>query len=318
LDASFHGALLVDKPQGPTSHDVVARVRRWVKPSRTGHTGTLDPMATGVLAVCVGAATRLVRFLSPGPKEYSGRLILGVSTDTYDAEGRVVLERPAEKITAETARRAAEDFTGDLMQLPPPWSAKKVGGRRSYDLARAGEAPDLKPCPVRVERFELLEMRRNEIEFRVLCSPGTYIRSLVHNLGEALGCGAHLSILRRLRTGPFQVSSAVALAEMEAAGREGRLAEHLISLEDLDLGMASVRLMVEGVRSALAGRKIPPSEVDRGGIPGPGRPIRLLDPGDRLLGVAELDRHGGVLLQPRVILTGGPAERAARRGSERA
>ncbi len=298
----FDGVLVVDKPQGPTSHDVVAAVRKWVRPSRTGHTGTLDPAATGVLPVCVGAATRLSRFLTRGPKAYAGRIVLGIATDTYDAEGTIVASNPAAGVSLADARRAAAALTGELMQTPPPWSAKRVAGRRSYALAREGKEEMLSPCPVHVDRFDLLELEGSSLTFEVECSSGTYVRSLAQDLGAALGCGAHLAELRRTRSGPFTVERASSLGTMEEAARRGALAELLLPLEEVDLGLETARLTPSGVRSALAGRRIALSEISS---PAPGGPaqVRLVDPDGRLLGVAEpiAGQEGG--LQPRLILS---------------
>ncbi len=297
----YDGVLVVDKPQGPTSHDIVAAVRQWVRPSKTGHTGTLDPAATGVLPVCVGAATRLSRFLARGPKAYAGRIVLGIATNTYDAEGSIVASLPADRVSLQDARRAAAALTGDLMQTPPPWSAKRVGGRRSYALARVGKQGLLSPCPVRVDRFDLLELEGSSLTFEVECSSGTYVRSLAQDLGAALGCGAHLAELRRTRSGPFTVERASSLGEVEEAARRGALAEILVPLEEVDLGLETARLTLSGARSALAGRRIALSEISSP-VPGGMAQVRLLDPAGRLLGVAEpaAGQEGG--LQPRLIL----------------
>lgn len=307
MAAALHGVIVVDKPKGPTSHDVVAAVRRWARPSRTGHTGTLDPMATGVLPVCMGAATRLSRFLTRGPKEYAGVITLGVRTDTDDAEGTVLASSPAVAIRPGDLRRAAADLTGDLMQVPPRWSAKKIGGRRAYDLARAGEEPRPEPCRVRVDLFDVVLRSETHAEFRVVCSGGTYVRSLARDLGEALGCGAHLSELRRLRSGPFTLDEAHGLIEIEQAAAEGRLESCLIPPERLDLGMETARLTPEGTRSAIAGRTMAGAEF--GALPEGTGPVRLLDPDGRLLGVAERIDGPPVKLQPRVILAGTRARR---------
>ncbi len=301
----------MDKPHGPTSHDVVAAVRRWVRPSRAGHTGTLDPAATGVLPVCIGAATRLSRFLARGPKEYTGRIVLGIVTDTYDSEGTVVAMRPASGITLRAARRAAAGLTGDLMQVPPPWSAKRIAGRRSYDLAREGRETPLAPCAVRVERFELDGMEGESVTFLVECSPGTYVRSLAHALGASLGCGAHLAELRRVRSGPFTAEKARSLDGVEEAARRGTLHEILVPLEDLDLGLETARLTQAGVESALAGRRISLQDI-LPPAPGSSSPLRLLDEEGRLLGVAERLGPPPMGLQPRVILAAGSTPRTAR------
>lgn len=298
----MNGVLVVDKPEGPTSHDVVAMLRKRVRPSRTGHTGTLDPLATGVLPVCVGAATRLTRYLSRGPKVYSGEMALGASTDTYDSGGTVLSSRPVEGMNLDRLNKATGLLTGALMQAPPLWSAKKIEGRRSYDLARAGKARALAPCAVHVESFRITALRGDTAEFRVDCSGGTYVRSLVNDLGESLGCGAHLTALRRLRSGPFTIEQSSTLEAL--MGRETALREALIPMEDLDLGMTTARLSPAGVEAALNGRIVPGGEMELESRSDE-LPVRMLDPGGKLVGVAEPAQAGG--LQPRVILAGSAA-----------
>jgi len=299
----MRGVLVADKPEGPTSHDVVALVRRFARPSKTGHTGTLDPMATGVLPVCVGDVTRLARFLGGGPKEYTGSIVLGTRTDTYDAQGRVVEVKDADGVREEDVRRAAAELTGDLLQAPPLWSAKHVGGERAYKLAREGRQGELAPVKVRVDAFDIVRMEGPKVAFRVDCSRGTYIRSLAHDLGQRLGCGAHLAELRRTRTGPFDESQARPLAEIERAGREGRLEGLLLPPEGLDLGLSSARVSEAGERLAGHGHCVPAAEILEGCPSRDGENVRLLGPSGRLLAVAEFSAASGGL-QPRIVLGG--------------
>jgi len=214
------GLVIVDKPAGWTSHDVVARIRKLAGTKRVGHAGTLDPMATGVLVVGVEKATRLLGYLALTEKEYTGTIRLGQTTDTDDADGAVIECVPAVKIGEDELLRAARTLTGELSQVPPGFSAIKVGGRRSYQLARAGEAPALQPRAVTVSRFDVTAVRRDgdllDADIAVTCSSGTYIRALARDLGAALRVGGHLTALRRTRVGPYLVSQARTLDQLAA------------------------------------------------------------------------------------------------------
>jgi tRNA pseudouridine55 synthase len=203
------GLLLVDKPGGITSHDAIDRVRRALGTRKVGHAGTLDPMATGLLLIGVGRATRLLRFLGDLDKTYEGVARLGVETDTLDADGEVV--RTAEvprSLTPAAIGAAMSGLEGDSMQRPPAYSAVKVGGRKLVDAARAGESLEAAARPIRVRGFELVRTAGADLEFRVTCSSGTYVRVLLSDVGAALGCGAHLTRLRRTVIGPFDVADA--------------------------------------------------------------------------------------------------------------
>ncbi|HEX9670003.1 MAG TPA: tRNA pseudouridine(55) synthase TruB [Thermoanaerobaculia bacterium] len=217
------GLLLVDKDPGGTSHDVVQRVRRLLKQKKVGHCGTLDPDATGLLLLTLGSATRLTRFLIRAPKVYEGTLRLGVTTDTYDATGRVVAEAPAGGLTTAAVAAAMGAFEGTSEQRPPPYSAKKVGGVKYYELARRGEEVPQETKEVTVFEFKPLgelsgpdASGARSLRFLLSCSSGTYARSLAHDVGQALGCGAHLAALRRTQIGPFTVGSALSHAALEA------------------------------------------------------------------------------------------------------
>ncbi len=212
-----HGVLLIDKQPEWTSHDVVQKVRRLIQEKKVGHCGTLDPAATGLLVVTVGRATRLTRFLIRAPKVYEGTARLGIATDSYDAEGKVMAERPVEGVTLERVSATMKGFEGAFEQLPPPFSAKKVGGVKLYELARRGEEVPQEAKTVTVFEFaSTSELEGESVGFRLACSSGTYARALVHDLGTRLGCGAHLSALRRLSVGPFQVGDALTLPELAA------------------------------------------------------------------------------------------------------
>lgn len=207
------GILLLDKPQGPTSHDLVGRARRALGTRKVGHAGTLDPMATGLMILGVESSTRLLTYLVGLDKEYLATIRLGVATDTDDAEGEVAARVDAGEVDAEQIGAAVESLRGDIQQVPSTFSAIKVAGRRSYDRARSGEAVELAARPVRVSEFEVLAQRRDattiDLDIRVEVSSGTYVRALARDLGRALGVGGHLTALRRTRVGPFSVADAV-------------------------------------------------------------------------------------------------------------
>jgi tRNA pseudouridine55 synthase len=219
------GILIIDKPGGVTSHDVVQRARKLLKTSRVGHLGTLDPMATGVLLLCIGKATRIGRFLNTTPKEYTGEIRFGFATSTYDREGEPT--GPEVAFTHEKAEveEAMQGLTGAYDQKPPLISAKKIGGIPSYKLARRGMALEPIAVPVEVSVFEVTSFTPPLVGFRVVCSSGTYVRSLAHDLGQRLNCGAHLESLKRVRSGDFTIDDAVPAGE--------GLADEIIPLENL-------------------------------------------------------------------------------------
>lgn len=211
-----HGLLLLDKPYGCTSHDVVMQARRQLRQKKIGHCGTLDPAATGLLLMTVGRATRLTRFLIRAPKVYEGIARFGVETDTYDTQGEVVAEKPIDGLEMPAIQEAMETFVGTYLQQPPPYCAKKVGGVKYYELARRGEkVPDDKKEVTVYEYRHLEALKDAEMPFLMSCSSGTYARSLVHDLGAALGCGGTLAGLRRTQIGAFQLSDAVTVEELE-------------------------------------------------------------------------------------------------------
>ncbi len=216
------GILLIDKPEGLSSFDVVRRVRRALGERKIGHLGTLDPFATGLLPLCLGEATKLVPYLLPEAKTYRATLRLGVATDTQDLTGRVV-SRTETWPAPEQVYQAAARFVGEIQQVPPMHSALHYQGERLYKLARRGETVDLPPRPVTIYRLEVEEVDLPRVTITVRCSQGTYIRTLAADLGAVLGCGAHLTALRRLEVGPFKVEDALSLAALEEAAPEARL-----------------------------------------------------------------------------------------------
>lgn len=212
----LEGVLLVDKPTDHTSHDVVARLRGKFHLKRIGHAGTLDPMATGLLVILVGKATRVSQYLTSVEKEYSGTIELGKVTNTQDAEGEMLETRPVPPLTEAEVRAALQGFLGDQYQTPPMFSAVKIDGVPLYKMARAGEEVEREPRFIRVMRFDLLRWASPEIDFLVACSKGTYVRTLAHDLGQKLGCGAHLKALRRTACGELRVEQALPLEQLLA------------------------------------------------------------------------------------------------------
>jgi tRNA pseudouridine55 synthase len=222
-----NGLLVVDKPGGMTSHDVVGKLRRITGEKSIGHLGTLDPMATGILPLVLGKYTRLAQYFSSAEKSYTGAIQFGFSTDTYDAEGVAAGPDLAPVLTLEQVRAAAARFHGEMEQMPPPYSAKKIAGTPAYKLAREGKAVELKAVRVCIDHFAITGIDGAEAAFEMRISAGGYVRSVAHELGQDLGCGAHLSRLRRTRAGVFDLSEAHTLEELEA------LPGNVEALEDL-------------------------------------------------------------------------------------
>jgi len=307
MDGSLDGVLVVDKPAGPTSHDIVDRVRRAFGLRRVGHTGTLDPFATGVLAVCLGKATRLARFLAEGEKLYRATIRLGFATTTDDATGEPIGEARAVHLEPAALTAALARFTGTFDQVPPAFSAKHVGGRRLYELARRGETATAarKAVPVTVHAIELLEAAGDLVEIEVRCAPGTYIRALGRDLGEDLGVGGHLTALRRLRSGAFGLEQAVPADRLAASSRP-----MVIPLSGLLDAMPAVRVSAEGREAVRHGRGLGRLLVASGFPESPPDRVRVLDESGRLLALA-VPRGFGLatpglplepVLQPDVVL----------------
>jgi tRNA pseudouridine55 synthase len=227
------GVIIVDKPADWTSHDVVNKMRRLAGTRRVGHLGTLDPSATGVLPLVIGRATRLAQFYTRNDKIYEGLVHFGYSTDTYDAAG----ERASEEVPVTLDRGSLDAllsrFRGSYEQVPPPVSAKKIGGRPAYELARKQQPVELKPVPIEVYALEILKVEGCEATIRVHCSAGTYLRSIAHEAGRALGCGAFLKSLRRIASGDFRIESASTLEQLAALAAEDRITEALIPAAQL-------------------------------------------------------------------------------------
>ena len=227
------GVIVVDKPSEWTSHDVVNKMRRWAGTRKVGHLGTLDPAATGVLPLVIGRATRLAQFYTKNDKMYEGVVQFGYSTDSYDGDGQPTSPEQDVTITAEQLEPLLARFRGKLSQLPPAVSAKKIGGRPAYELARKNLPVELKPVDIEVYALDLLSVEGNQARIRVHCSSGTYIRSIAHDLGQALGCGAFLKSLRRTMSGDFKIEDARTLQEIEQLSAAGRFEEAVIPAASL-------------------------------------------------------------------------------------
>jgi tRNA pseudouridine55 synthase len=276
------GLLNIHKPKGPTSHDMVARVRRGTKIKKIGHAGTLDPMATGVLVLCIGPATRLSEYVMESTKTYLARLHFGVETDTYDAEGAVIAENPA-PVSREVIEAALDAFRGDILQVPPMYSAIQKDGRRLYDLARAGIEVEREARPVTIHALDLITWEPPYADLRVQCSPGTYIRSLAYDLGRAVGVGAHLAALERSASGLFTVENAVSWPDLETAMQAGTWQQYLLP-PDLALSKAlPVHLSADDTTRVWNGMTIPAE-------PGDAPLARAYDPAGNLIAV--LERRG--------------------------
>ncbi|MFL5732633.1 MAG: tRNA pseudouridine(55) synthase TruB [Chloroflexia bacterium] len=263
------GVLNIDKPRGLTSHDVVARVRRLTGQRRAGHAGTLDPLATGVLPVVLGKATRLVEYLSDAGKAYRATLILGATTDTYDGEGTITPTPNAVMPSSEELELALKAFRGEIEQVPPMYSAVKVGGKKLYELARKGAEMERAPRRVTISRLDLEAYNAPRVTLYVECSKGTYIRSLAHDLGAALGTGAYLDALVRTCHGPFNLDAAITLESLEESAREGAWQRNLLPPESILEGWVSLRLDPRQAEAAAQGRplQLPP--------PVPGSPLTM-------------------------------------------
>jgi tRNA pseudouridine55 synthase len=268
----LHGVLVVDKPAGPTSHDVVDAVRRALRVRRVGHTGTLDPFATGVLPVCVGKATRLARFLGGGDKVYRAVVRLGFATTTDDRLGEPLGPIREATVETEVVESALATLRATRQQLPPAFSAKHVGGRRAYELAREGREVPRQLVAVTFHSLDLLERRGDELTIDVRCSPGTYVRSLARDLGEALGTGGHLTSLRRVRSGAFGIEQAIPLEAVETDG-----ARSLVPLSRLLPELPVVRVGTEGRTALRHGRDLDPTLVLEGFPKDPAPRLRVLD-----------------------------------------
>ncbi len=294
------GVLLVDKPAGMTSHDVVDHVRVAADMRRIGHTGTLDPGATGLLILCLGSATRLAQYLTDMDKTYEGIMRLGVMTDSYDLDGKVLEERPVPEVNEDALREILARFTGDIQQVPPMVSAVKVGGQRLYKMARKGQEVERQPRPVTVYEFALLGYTAPDAHIRVRCSRGTYVRTLCHDVGQELGCGAALANLRRTRVGKHSVERAATLADLKTTDdvrRHLKDVDNVLDLPEVRIANANRRLVESG------GVLYPMHLVER--CPVMEGWVQIKTESGRLLALGEVQMTGeDCLVQPKRVLSG--------------
>lgn len=291
------GVVNVRKTAGPTSHDVVADMRRIFGQKRVGHAGTLDPMATGVLVVCLGKATRIVEYLVGTAKEYRALIRLGVTTDTQDSSGELLTETDASGVTFEALNQAAKSFVGEIEQVPPMISAIKHEGKALYKLARQGLTIERAPRPVSIYSIDVGDLGSGDVaeaELVVRCSSGTYIRTLCADIGEALGCGAVMSGLERTRVGRFAADRAVTVDQLREAQAEDRLADHVTTMSEALDEMPAIRIDESGMSRALHGLPIQTLDADAVGT------VRLLSPSGELVAIATAD--AGVVKPRKVLL----------------
>ncbi|MDJ0925876.1 MAG: tRNA pseudouridine(55) synthase TruB [Acidimicrobiia bacterium] len=293
------GFLLVDKPSGWTSHDVVAKVRNLLRVKKVGHAGTLDPLATGLVVLGLRRATRLLRFVQAAPKEYIARAVFGVATDSLDADG-AILAREAMDISEDDLRTAMTRFVGTIAQVPPMVSARKVGGKKLYELARQGLEVEREAREVEVHSLDLVEFAPSpypEAVFRTVCSTGTYVRALADDVARALGGRAHLSALRRVRNGSLHVSQASSVAEIEQASGSGAVAGLVVPPRDCLAHIPEVEVGPEvssGVRNGL----VFPARALGSGLPGQGA-LRVVDEDGALIAVYRIESGKA---RPEVVL----------------
>lgn len=300
--APYDGALVIDKPRGRTSHDVVDAVRHLAGFRQIGHLGTLDPLATGVLVLLLGKATRLMRFYSGRRKRYSAAFRFGFATDTYDSDGEAQGPDAAPRLDAAVLENLAAERVGRFEQLPPAFSAKKVQGRPAYELARKKKPVELKPVLVELFEYKLTGIEGNVARFVIECSSGTYIRSLAHEMGQQLGCGAHLCEITRTAVGEFSLEQAIKLEELAEGAREGKFGNYVIKLENLLSNFPRVNVLPVVEKRVLHGAKfnvqiaqlqpgrveLPPGatlQLD-GGEPQPPK-LRVFSQQEKLVAIAE-------------------------------
>ncbi len=256
----YHGIINVYKEAGFTSHDVVAKLRGICKQKKIGHTGTLDPDAVGVLPVCLGSGTKLCDMLTGETKEYIAGFQLGIATDTQDISGKILEEKEVH-VSTEQVKEMLSHFVGELQQVPPMYSALKVGGKKLYELAREGKEVERKARPITIYELELLKAEHPEYEIRVVCSKGTYIRTLCHDIGQALSCGAVMTSLVRSRVGEFRLKDAKTLDELQELADQGRLQEAVIPVEEMFHALPAIQVSDGAQKALLNGNQLKRSEV---------------------------------------------------------
>ena len=300
----MNGVVVIDKPAGLTSHDVVNRVRRIFQQRSVGHLGTLDPSATGVLPLVLGNFTRLAQFYTSAEKIYEGVIRFGFATDTYDAAGMPAGAPQNVKVSLEEVRQLSARFQGMIEQMPPPFSAKKIHGVPAYRLARKHQEVPLKPVQVEIKEFEILEANGDHASFRARVASGTYMRSVAHEMGQQLGCGAHLSSLRRTTLGEFDLAGAHTLQEADIAADAGLLIEILIHPRKLLPQFPSVTANEETASHIRNGRAVNLPELSRA------RQVKVFSGQRELIAIAT--RVAGTLFHPKIVLVNDPAPQLAR------
>lgn len=302
----MHGVLNVNKPSGPTSHDVVAFIRRIAGTKRVGHAGTLDPLASGVLLVCLGQATRIVEYLVDWPKSYRATAVFGVETDTEDSTGAITRETDASYVTRDLIEGVLPRFIGRIQQVPPMASAVHHEGKRLYELARKGQVVEREAREVDIYSIRLVDFRPGTRPVALLdvdCSKGTYIRTLCADIGSALDCGGHMSALVRTAIGRFRVEDALTMDAIEALAVEGRFAECLHSIDEVLSDMPAADLTPAQAEKVSHGTEVPAVQVPD--LPAPGSPIRLRDQDGRLLGIGVVRVRDGIpTLKPDKMFVG--------------
>lgn len=280
----MNGIVIVHKEAGFTSHDVVAKMRGICGQKKAGHTGTLDPEATGVLPVCLGSATKVCGMLSDEDKEYVAELLLGVETDTQDTTGQLIARRPVEA-DEDMVRSAAEGFLGEYRQIPPMYSALKVNGKKLYELARAGKEIEREARPVRIREMEILSCRLPVVTFRVVCSKGTYVRTLCSDIGARLGCGGAMQSLKRTRVGRFGLENAYKLEELQKLKDEGRLSGALLPVDQVFPECPKLHVLDEFRKLTDNGNAFRPEETGEKVLYAPGRWVRVYNMDEKFIGI---------------------------------
>jgi tRNA pseudouridine55 synthase len=283
----LNGILLIDKPHGMTSNQVLQRVKRIMQACKAGHTGSLDPIATGLLPLCFGEATKVSQFMLDADKQYWVRIKLGEETTTYDVEGEVVAEAPV-NVDRRQIEKALKSFTGKISQLPPMYSAVKQGGQALYKLAREGKEVERKPREVTVYRIDLLDFDGEFVELEILCSKGTYVRTIAHDLGKMLGCGGHVVELRRLGVGDFKIDEAVPLEEIEDLQSPAEGEQYLLPVDEALLGLPDVTLTSLATHYLLQGQPVTARHGQEPGL------VRLYNEENAFLGMGEVLDDGRV------------------------
>lgn len=280
----MNGIIVLHKEAGFTSMDAVAKMRGICGQKRIGHTGTLDPMATGVLPVCLGNATKICDMIADRDKEYVAGLLLGVRTDTQDTTGKVLDECSVE-VSEEEVRAAAASFVGEYLQVPPMYSALKVNGKKLYELARAGKEVERKARPIVIHELEVLECDSPKAVFRVVCSKGTYVRTLCADMGEKLGCGGVMSSLVRTRVGEFRLEDAHTLGELQKWKEEGRLRDLLRPTDSVFAGCPALHVREDSIRLLENGNTFLPRQTAEERVYGPGEWVRVYRPDHSFAGI---------------------------------